>query len=224
MKLEVEVFMRAVLLAVLLMATGAAGQGFPLPIPPARSVIAYPPDGGIEAIVTNRVNTSPASAPDTSVYVTGINGSRVSIAGEVTGVSGGAVVTTVSNVPTVALQNGTQVSLTTASLNAITYSTGRGICEYNAGDPDSLTVSTAANIPSSPLSGRTAVTIWNLELGTKQLWCVPLGTASATAGVPVFSHTSIKFDGLNGGHVSCMCSTGSCAYAYLEEKCYQQAP
>lgn len=105
MKLEVEVLMRAVLLAVLLVATGAAGQGFPLPIPPARSVIAYPPDGGTEVFIPGRVDTNITGAlGETACFpVAGIGCARLQV--EATGLSGGPVVTS--------------TTLTSASLSAL---------------------------------------------------------------------------------------------------------
>lgn len=200
----------------------SSGAEFSGSVPPATAVVSYPPDGGsdVNIIASVRLESRVSTGPGETIGVSAADGAKLEVDATVTNTPA----VTVSGVPTVALENGTQVALTTASLNAITYSTGRGVCTYNAGDPDSLTVSTVENIPASPLSGRTAVTIWNLESGTKQLWCYPLSTASATAGVPIFSQTSMKFDGLNGGNVSCLCSSGSCSYAYLEEKCYQQAP
>lgn len=216
-------------LPLLLLSTAALAQGVSPYPQPVRALVAYPPDGGSEVFIPGRVDTNITNeyvpigmgdgAPKLAAEVTGPSNTPVT-----TSVSGAVEISGYSSVPTVALQNGTQVALTAASINALTYSTGRGICEYSAGDPDSLTVdTTATNIPSSPLAGRTAVKICNLDT-SKHMWCNPLGTVSATAGFTILQHACEKFEGLNGGHVSCRCESATCNYVYLEEKCYQQAP
>jgi hypothetical protein len=182
------------------------------------------PDGGVGVFdVQGRGGGSLNVDEQGVVEVTGIAGARVDIQGPVTA--------TISGTPAVTVSSGTvsltgTVALSTASLATITAAAAERICTYAVGDPDDLSLTTTpANIPTSALTGRTALTIWNMET-TREIWCNPAGgTASATAAVPVIDGTMIKFEGLNGTTlVSCRCATATCAYAYLEEKCFQPTP
>lgn len=129
-----------------------------------------------------------------------------------------------SSVPTVALENGTIVNLSTNSLNTLTATTGKGNCTYVDGDP-TATLTTAINIPSSPMSGRTALEIFNhSNAPTAILICSAQGTATTTSGVRIESgDQSRKWEGLGAGVVvSCLCALGTCTYNYQEERCYQE--
>lgn len=194
-----------------------------------KSVVAYPPDGGLEVTIPGRVNTSPVSPADTSVYVTGINGERVGVTGPVTVTNTVDTNSTIVGVPTVALQNGTIVSLSSSSLTALTNATGKGSCTYTESGPLIALGNTATNIPSSPMAQRTAVTITNTSTNAnKRVVCVPGGTASATLGKPTYSGGGTnKWEGAQAGWIlSCICvdngavSTG-CTYQVEEERCYQ---
>lgn len=224
----------------------ATSQGMGGTSAPASSVvvsgeiIAFPPDGGTEVVVTNTVRvdqpldtnstfvgqTAPLDSNITNTYVPigmGPTGTP-KLSAEVTGLAGAAVATTVDNVPTVALQNGTIVNLGTTSLNTLTATTGKGNCTYVDGDP-TATLTTAINIPSSPLSGRTAIEIFNhSNAPTAILICSAQGTATATSGVRIESgDQSRKWEGLGAGViVSCLCALGTCTYNYQEERCYQE--
>lgn len=199
--------------------------GLPVSATVTGDVVAYPPDGGTDVNIVSsvRLDSNVSTAPGTWLGVAGDStGTRlqVDIPGTVTlaGTSNVAVV----NVPTVGLANGTIVSLSTSSLSAIEATTNKGVCTYAEGDPDSLSLTTvASDIPVSPLAGRTGVTILNLE-NSRQIWCAVGTTASATVAFPILPQTQRKYEGLNGAVVSCRCSTLTCAYAYEEEKCYQQ--
>jgi hypothetical protein len=180
---------------------------------------------------TVNIGTMPDVSGTVDARVTTAPGTFLAVAADNVGTRLGVDVAntpnvSVTNIPTIALQNGTQVALTGASLAAIIAATAERTCAYAVGDPDSFTVgTTAANIPVSPLTGRTAVTIWNLE-PTRFAWCNPAGTASATAGIPIPPDGSAqKFEGLGGvTAVSCRCATSTCILAYLEETCSQPSP
>jgi hypothetical protein len=105
------------------------------------------------------------------------------------------------------------ISLDTSSLDTITSATDKGNCTYSDGDPTATISTTAANIPASPLSNRTA----------NVLICSASGTATLAKGLRVESgHQWWKWEGLGGGGaISCRCATGTCTYGYLEERCYQ---
>lgn len=115
------------------------------------------------------------------------------------------------------------VALDGASLDTLISATSLGDCTYNDGDP-TATLTTAANIPASPLATRSAMTIWNHSAAPANfLICSASGTATATKGIRIESgHEWFKWEGLGGGVViSCLCATGTCTYGYLEEQCYQ---
>lgn len=189
--------------------------------PPASpgEVLAFPPDGGLQiTLAGERVDTN---VTNTYVPVAGIDGARVDVdPGPVT--ITGTVDTNVTNIPTVALQNGTQVSLSSTSLDALTAATGKGDCTYNDGDPTATIGGTAENIPASPLASRTAITIWN-HSNNHTLICSASGTATATKGLYIYGDGQWwKWEGLSAGVlISCVCQSGTCTYGYLEERCYQ---
>jgi hypothetical protein len=116
------------------------------------------------------------------------------------------------------------ISLDTSSLDTITSATDKGNCTYSDGDPTATISTTAANIPASPLSNRTAIVIWNHSTAPANvLICSASGTATLAKGLRVESgHQWWKWEGLGGGGaISCRCATGTCTYGYLEERCYQ---
>lgn len=115
-----------------------------------------------------------------------------------------------------------EVSLDTATLNTITSATALGNCTYTVGDPTATIDTTAANIPVSPMTGRTAMTIWNYS-NNHTLICSPNGTATTTHGHYIYGDGQWwKWEGLGGGvTISCKCLSGTCTYSYLEERCYQ---
>lgn len=173
-----------------------------------------PVAGDVNVLTAPRLEATVSTAPATWLAVAG-DATGTVLRTETSGIAGAPVLTntTILGTPTVVLS--------ASSLTSITNATAERVCTYTVGDPDSVSVgTTAANIPASPLTGRTAITIWNLET-TRNLWCNPSGTASATAAVPVPPWPSAqKFEGLNGATaVSCRCSTLTCGYAYLEERC-----
>lgn len=227
----------------LLLSTAALAQGLP-PYPrPVRNVVAYPPDGGALVTIGQAVVPITCNQPDGGTCVLDVQGrgggnlyvqQQGSV--EVTGLSGGQVDVKVpsgvaiTNSPAVTVSSGSvtvsgTVGLNASSLATITAAAAERICTYAVGDPDSLSFSTTPeNVPASPLTGRTALTIWNFET-IRAIWCNPTGTATATAAVPIVHGASLKLEGLDGTTViSCRCSTSTCAYAYLEEKCYQPTP
>jgi len=118
-----------------------------------------------------------------------------------------------------------RVELNATSLATLTAASGKGNCTYVNGSP-AATLTTATSIPASPLSGRTALTVWNHSTGTNAyLVCSANGTATATNGIRIESGNQwFKWEGLSGTApvtVSCLCHSGTCTYGYLEEKCYQ---
>jgi hypothetical protein len=172
----------------------------------------------LEANVLNRVDANVSTAP----------GSFLAVAADVLGTRlavdvANTPAVTVSGTPSVTIAG--TVALSSASLTSISAATAERVCTYAVGAPDSLTISTTpANIPASPLTGRTAITIENKET-VRELWCNPAGTASASAAFPIPPNGSTqKFEGLNGAVVSCRCSVSTCAYSYLEERCIQPSP
>lgn len=213
------------------------------------SVLAYPPDGGTEVRVTNNVRLDGPSdftftgqttnvvtdSNITNTYVPigmGATGPKL----EVTGPLGAPVSTTATisgtlpgfaAVPTVALQNGTQVALTSASLATLTAATGKGNCTYVESSPTLALGATATAMPVSPMASRTAVTVTN-HTSNRTLTCVPGGTASATLGkvIPI-SGGWWKWEGAQAGWtLTCIClnngtpATG-CLIQIEEERCYQ---
>lgn len=204
------------------MVGGVGAQGSYTPAPSSVSIVGTP-----AVTVTNRVDTN-----ITNPYVP-VAGDSLGARLEVVVPAGVSITGTpnvsVTNIPTVALQNGTQVSLTSASLATITAATGKGQCTYVEGNPAATLGNTATSIPASPMASRTAITITNTStVANKRVQCVPGGTASATLGKPIYSQGATwKWEGAQAGWtLSCICvdngsaSTG-CTYQVEEERCYQ---
>lgn len=224
--------MKVLQAAILIVASTASAQwSTPHTQRVSGEVVASPPDGGLEVTLPGRVDTN-----ITNEYVPiGMGATGPKLEAEVTGILGGPVSTTVSGtveisgysaVPTVALENGTQVSLTSSSLATLTAATGKGNCTYLTGDPTATIGTTAANIPASALSSRTAITIWNHSAApANYLLCSADGTATATHGIRIeAAHQWYKWEGLSGAApvtISCKCVIGTCTYGTLEERCYQ---
>lgn len=214
-----------------------------------------PVSGSVSAAVTGTVAVSSAPAVTGTVAVsslpnvnigssvrldTNITNTYVPVAGDSGGarlevaVPAGVAVTgtpnvNVANIPTVGLQNGTVVSLSSTSLGSIAASTAERSCTYAApGPPDGAMTATVITIPPSPatpLANRTSVSIINNDTTAMHvIWCSPTGTPSSTSAIPIRSLQTLKLALSPGATVSCRCSATSCTYAYLEEKCSAPAP
>jgi hypothetical protein len=214
-------------------------------VPVSGSVQAYPPDGGAEVRVTNRVgiegvvdtNISGQSAPIdsniTNAYLsvgTGVGAPKISA--EVTGLAGAAVTTTVSgsvlvsgysSVPTVALQNGTQVALTSSSLASIAASTAERVCTYGTPVVTAALGTTAAAQPSSAMTGRTEVLFKNLT-ANDEAWCRINGTPSSTNAIVLIGVDAVTLLVRDTDVLNCRCDTGTCRVSVQEASCTQPAP
>lgn len=189
---------------ILVAAVALAGIGF--------SVFHYSPSvanpfggGGSSVTVSGTVDTNIISAARLEASVSTAPGTYLAVAGD----ASGTVLRT---------------SLDQATIDSITAATSLGNCTYTDGDPTATISTTAANIPASPLANRTAITIWNHSAAVANaLICSASGTATATHGMRIeHSGQWWKWEGLGAGVlISCRCTTGTCTYGYLEERCYQ---
>jgi hypothetical protein len=210
-------------------------------VPVSGSVLAYPPDGGTEVRVTNRVgiegvvdtNIAGQSAPIdsniTNAYLsvgTGVGAPKISA--EVTGLAGAAVTTTVSgsvlisgysSVPTVALQNGTVVALDSASLQSITNATAERVCTYGTPLVVAALTTTASAQPTTAQVGRTEITFTNLQADSRELWCRVGATPTSTNAIVMKGGVSVKLNVTDAQVVNCACSSSTCRINLQEASC-----
>jgi len=126
---------------------------------------------------------------------------------------------TVSGTPTVALQAGSTVALASASLSSITAATAERVCTYGTPLVVAALTTTPSAQPATAQTGRTEITLTNLQTDSRELLCRVSGTPSATNAIVTKAGVSVKLSVTDAQPVNCACSTSTCRISLQEASC-----